>query len=173
MTWRVGTPIVVFLAGALLSRTISFDSPRQAVARRDAVIITQPVPADVDGVRVFQVAEPPARETRRNLFAFIEDPPAARPATVVRRTLSPKIATPQVEQKSVVVQQDREPEFPMRFIGTFGMAKDPIAVFEANGDVVNAKVGDVVTGEFRLASIGLDSVEVSTPRATQRVALKR
>ena len=36
----------------------------------------------------------------------------------------------------------REPEFPMRFIGTFGLAKDPIAVFEGNGEVVNAKIGE-------------------------------
>ena len=60
----------------------------------------------------------------------------------------------------------------MRFIGTFGFAKDPIAVFQGNGEVVNAKIGERVTGDFRLASIGVESVEVSTPLgATQRVAL--
>ena len=61
----------------------------------------------------------------------------------------------------------------MRFIGTFGFAKDPIAVFENNGEIVNAKVGEVVTGEFRLASIGIESVRVSTARGTtQLVSLK-
>jgi hypothetical protein len=67
-----------------------------------------------------------------------------------------------------------EPEFPMKYIGSFGLERDPIAVFAANGDVVNAKIGDVVTGEFRLAAIGLDGVDVATPEGrTQRVSMKR
>ena len=126
------------------------------------------------GVQVFAVAEPAAREPRRNLFAFTEEPRAARPA-VVRATQVRTTETPQVvaEKKTEAVTQ-REPEFPMRFIGTFGFAKDPIAVFEGNGEVVNAKIGERVAGDFRLASIGIESVEVATPRgATQRVALGR
>gem|GEM_PF-6244744 len=129
-------------------------------------------PADVDGVQVFAVAEPAAREPRRNLFAFTEEPRPAR-AAVVRATQVRTTETPHVvaEKKTDVVTQ-REPEFPMRFIGTFGLAKDPIAVFQGNGEVVNAKIGERVTGEFRLSSIGIESVEVSTARgAAQRVPL--
>lgn len=62
----------------------------------------------------------------------------------------------------------------MRFIGTFGLNRDPIAVFAANGDIVNAKVGDVVADGFKLAAIGIESVDVSTPQGgTQRVSMKR
>ena len=174
MTWKVGTPVVVFLAGALLSRTIHFDSPQEPARTGPVVTTQQPAPANVDGVQVFQVAEPAAREPRRNLFAFTEEPRPAR-AAVVRATQVRTTETPQVvaEQKTEVVTQ-REPEFPMRFIGTFGLAKDPIAVFEGNGEVVNAKIGERVAGDFRLSSIGLESVEVSTTQGTrQRVALGR
>lgn len=173
MTWKVGTPVVVFLAGALLSRTINFDSPHdRAETVRTAAVTTQAVAAKVEGVRVFEIAQPPARESRRNLFAFTEDPRPSRPQ-VVLATMPKSTELPHVDERPEI-PKPREPEFPMRFIGTFGMAKDPIAVFASNGEVVNAKVGDRVTGEFRLASIGLESVEVSTPRgATQRVALVR
>ncbi|HEV8434561.1 MAG TPA: hypothetical protein VGR95_14185 [Thermoanaerobaculia bacterium] len=125
-------------------------------------------------MQVFQVAEPAAREPRRNLFAFTEEPRPAR-AAVVRATEARIIEKPQVvvEQKKDVSTQ-REPEFPMRFIGTFGLAKDQIAVFEGNGEVVNAKIGEPVTGEFRLSAIGIESVDVSTGRgAALRVPLAR
>ncbi|HEX3108442.1 MAG TPA: hypothetical protein VHU41_05045 [Thermoanaerobaculia bacterium] len=130
--------------------------------------------ANVDGVQVYQVAEPAVREPRRNLFAFTEEPRPAR-AAVVRATEARIVEKPQVvvEQKSDDSTQ-RVPEFPMRFIGTFGLAKDPIAVFEGNGEVVNAKIGERVTGDFRLSSIGLESVEVSTAGgAAHKVPLAR
>jgi hypothetical protein len=174
MTWKVGTPVVVFFAGALLSRTVHFHSPQEAVRTAPAVVPQQAALENVDGVQTYQVAEPVARETRRNLFAFTEEQRPARPA-VVRATEARIIETPQVvvEQKTDD-STHREPEFPMRFIGTFGFAKDPIAVFAGNGEVVNAKIGERVTGDFRLVSIGIESVEVSTARgAAQRVSLAR
>lgn len=166
---------MVFLAGALLSRTIHFDSPHdRAEAVRKATVTTQPVPAMVDGLRTFEVVQPPSREIRRNLFAFTEAPHLARPHIIP--TVEPKLAEPplQVEEKKPEIPTPREPEFPMQFIGTFGMSNDPIAVFASNGEVVNAKIGDRLTSDFRLSSIGIESVEVSTGRGTtQRVALKR
>lgn len=168
MTWKVGAPVLVLLAGVLLSRTIPSDPPQERV--RTAEVIKQATLAGVDGVQVFQTVQPPARESRRNLFAFTEVP---RPVRSERPRVVPT-EQPRVEQKTEPqTQPQREPEFPMRFIGTFGFAKDPIAVFENNGEIVNAKVGEVVTGEFRLASIGIESVRVSTARGTtQLVSLK-
>src|SRR5437763_1897685 len=157
MTWKVGTPVVVFLAGALLSRTVHFDSPQEAVRTAPAVVPQQAALANVDGVQTYQIAEPATRETRRILFAFTEEQRRARPA-VVRATEARIIEKPHVVEQKTDDSTHREPEFPMRFIGTFGLAKDPIAVFEGNGEVVNAKIGERVTGEFRVASIGMESV---------------
>jgi hypothetical protein len=136
--------------------------------------VTEPALANVDGVQALPVEEPAPRASRRNLFAFTEVAETVRPRIV--QTAEPQRVEqqPQVVQNTEVAAHPREPEFPMRFIGTFGEAKDPIAVFEANGDVVNAKIGERVTGEFRLASIGIESVEVSTGRGTtQRVELRK
>src|SRR5438270_3191116 len=172
MTWKVGTPVVVFLAGALFSRTIRLNSPQEPIRTAPAITTQQPALANVDGVQAYQVAEPAARETRRNLFAFTEEPRVVQAAVV--RTVSQQMTetTPVVLEQKTEFPHPRDPEFPMRFIGTFGFAKDPIAVFQGNGEVVNAKIGERVTGDFRLASIGVESVEVSTPLgATQRVAL--
>ena len=126
----------------------------------------------VDGVQVFGAGELPARENRRNLFAFTETHTSPRTQSVstiaLRSTETPQVA----ENDKPVAKQD--PEFPMRFIGTFGFDRDPIAVFAANGEIVNAKVGDVVAGEYRLASIGLETVDLSTPQGrTQRISTKR
>ena len=173
MTWKVGAPVVVLLAGVLLSRTIHFDRHEDRIERREAVVFTKPALATVDGVRVFPSAQPARRENRRNLFAFPEIQRPVRKTVVRTVTTTPRV----VEQKTDKTEQPqprREPEFPMRFIGTFGVTKDPIAVFTANGDVVNAKIGDVVAGEFRLSAIGIESVEVSTSRGTvQRVLMTR
>ena len=123
----------------------------------------------IDSLLVLPVAQPPAREIRRNLFAFDQVPTVTRPRIV------PTASKPTEETR--VVKHDEpqpkpEPDFPMRYIGTFGLARDPIAVFAANGEIVNAKIGDVLGAGFRLAAIGLESVDVSTPQGrTQRVAM--
>lgn len=171
MSWKVGAPLLVLVAGVLFSRMNRVGAPKDPIRRTEVIAAT--APPLVEGVRDFRIAEPAAREVRRNLFAFPEVRQPERPR-VVPTTRAPQTAeTPSVEEKREPLVQ-REPEFPMRFIGTFGFDRDRIAVFKSNDEVVNAKVGDVVTGEFRLAAIGIESVEVSTPRGTtQRVALLR
>lgn len=52
------------------------------------------------------------------------------------------------------------PAFTYRYIGTFGSASNPIATFNGNGEIINARVGDVIDGRFVLRSIGIESVEI-------------
>ncbi len=170
MIRKIGAPVVLLLAGALLGRTLLHESPPEAQPTHSAPAVTQPASATLEGLQVFETTQPPPRENRRNLFAFTEVPVQPR-QLVVTTTSLPKSETPQVEQK-VEPQHPKEPEFPMRFIGTFGFNRDPIAVFAANGEIVNAKVGDVVADGFKLAAIGIESVDVSTPQGgTQRVSM--
>ena len=53
------------------------------------------------------------------------------------------------------------PQFTYRFIGTFGPAAKPLATFARDGEIVNARVGDVIEGKFVLRNIGIESVEIS------------
>lgn len=52
------------------------------------------------------------------------------------------------------------PPFPYKYIGTFGSSSNPIATFAADGEIVNARVGDVLQGKFILRGIGIESVEI-------------
>jgi hypothetical protein len=69
----------------------------------------------------------------------------------------------------------RPPSFTYKFIGTFGPAQRPIATFARDGEIVNARVGDVIEGKFILRRIGIESAEigfVGFPNdVTQRVPL--
>ena len=67
------------------------------------------------------------------------------------------------------------PRFDYKYIGTFGSAANPIATFTRDGEIVNARVGDVIDGKFILRNIGLESVEIAftgfPPDKRQRVPL--
>jgi hypothetical protein len=67
------------------------------------------------------------------------------------------------------------PPFNYKYIGTFGSATNPIATFNGNGEIVNARVGDIIDGKFVLRSIGIESVEIGfvgfPPDEKQRIPL--
>lgn len=69
----------------------------------------------------------------------------------------------------------KPPQFTWKFIGMFGPPKTPIATFARDGEILNAKVGDVIEGKFILRRIGIESVEIGftgfPADATQRVPL--
>jgi hypothetical protein len=53
------------------------------------------------------------------------------------------------------------PQFTYRFIGTFGNPSNPLATFTRDGEIVNARVGEIIEGKFILRGIGIESVEIS------------
>ncbi len=67
------------------------------------------------------------------------------------------------------------PPFTYKYIGTFGSPSNPIATFNGNGEIINARVGDVIDGRFVLRSIGIESVEIGfigfPPDERQRIPL--
>jgi hypothetical protein len=67
------------------------------------------------------------------------------------------------------------PQFTYKFIGTFGRPQNPIATFARDGEIVNARVGDVIEGKFILRRIGIESAEIGfvnfPPSQTQRIPL--
>ncbi len=52
------------------------------------------------------------------------------------------------------------PPFNFKFIGMFGNPRNPIATFTREGEIVNARVGDVIDGKFILRGIGIESAEI-------------
>jgi hypothetical protein len=52
------------------------------------------------------------------------------------------------------------PAFNYKYIGTFGTPRNPIATFTREGEIVNARVGDLIDGKFILRNIGLESVVI-------------
>ena len=52
------------------------------------------------------------------------------------------------------------PPFTYKYIGTFGEPANPIATFNGNGEIINARVGDVIAGKFVLRNIGIESVTI-------------
>ncbi|HYI12972.1 MAG TPA: thrombospondin type 3 repeat-containing protein [Thermoanaerobaculia bacterium] len=67
------------------------------------------------------------------------------------------------------------PQFNYKFIGMFGRPQSPIATFARDGEIVNAKVGDVIEGKFVLRRIGIESAEIGfvgfPPDVTRRIPL--
>ena len=67
------------------------------------------------------------------------------------------------------------PPFTYKYIGTFGGAANPIATFSGNGQIINARVGEVIDGKFVLRGIGIESVEIGfvgfPPDQKQRIPL--
>jgi hypothetical protein len=52
------------------------------------------------------------------------------------------------------------PAFDYKYVGTFGSARNPIATFTRNDEIVNARAGDTIDNKFILRSIGIESVEI-------------
>lgn len=99
--------------------------------------------------------EPPLLS--RNIFAFVEPPPAPAPVILQTRSIAAPVAAPQ----PVIAEPPAPPPFPYRYIGTFGPRDRALAAFARDGDVINVRVGEPIGAGFTLQRIGLESVDVS------------
>jgi hypothetical protein len=67
------------------------------------------------------------------------------------------------------------PQFTWKFIGMFGRPQSPIATFAREGDIVNARIGEIIEGKFILRRIGIESAEIGyvgfPPDVTLRIPL--
>jgi len=141
----------------------------------------------------------------RNLFTFVEPPPPPPPAPPPPPPPPPdqdKDGVPDFRDNCVSVanpdqrdvdadgigtacETDSEvpppppppvpPQFTYKFIGMFGPSSSPIATFTREGEIVNARAGEILDGKFVLRSIGIESVEIGfvgfPPDVRQRIPL--
>lgn len=144
-------------------------------------------------------------KSERNLFAFYEPPPPPPPRPPAPpppppdqdkdgvpdfRDNCPAAANPDqqdIDQDGIGTACETAPEvappppppvppqFTYKFIGMFGQARNPIATFAREGEIVNARVGDVIDGKFILRGIGIESAEIGfvgfPPDVRQRIPL--
>ena len=144
-------------------------------------------------------------KSRRNLFSYYEPPPPPPPPPPEPPPPPPdqdKDGVPDFRDNCVAVmnpdQQDIDrdgigtacetgpetpppppppvpPSFNYKFIGMFGQPSNPIATFTREGEIVNARVGDVIEGTFILRGIGIESAEIGfvgfPPDVRQRIPL--
>lgn len=150
-------------------------------------------------------AQTGAYTIRRNLFSFPAPPPPPVPKPPPPPPDKDKDGVPDFRDNCVSVanpdqqdidgdgigtacEQDKEiapppppppepqpPAFTYKYIGTFGTARNAIATFSSEGEIVNARVGDIIAGKFILRSIGIESVEIGfvgfPPAKAQRIPI--
>jgi hypothetical protein len=141
----------------------------------------------------------------RNIFAYVEPPPPPPPKADPPPPPPPDddkdgvpnfrdncVAVPNPDQQDIdrdnvgtACEPEREipppppapvpPQFTWKFIGTFGPARNPIATFAREGEILNVRAGEVIEGKFILLHIGIESAEigfVGFPKdQTQRIPL--
>jgi hypothetical protein len=150
-------------------------------------------------------AESGSYKSNRNLFAYKEAPPPPPPRPAPPPPPPPDqdndgvpdfrdncVSVPNPDQRDIdrdgigtACEQTDEvpppppppvpPQFTWKFIGMFGQARNPIATFAREGEIVNARVGETIEGKFILRRIGIESAEIGfagfPPDVTQRVPL--
>ncbi|HEY0141190.1 MAG TPA: thrombospondin type 3 repeat-containing protein [Thermoanaerobaculia bacterium] len=150
-------------------------------------------------------AESGSYKSERNIFAYVEPPPPPPPPPPAPpppppdadkdgipdfRDNCPSIANP--DQRDIdgdrigtACETETEkvppppppvpPRFPYKFIGMFGQKANPIATFARDGEILNARVGDIIDKQFILRGIGIESVEIGfvgfPPDQRQRIPL--
>ncbi len=144
-------------------------------------------PPGVDPVRLDLLeAESGSYKSKRNLFAYKEPPPPPQPPPPPPVKPPPDqdkdgvpdfrdncVSTPNPDQQDIdrdgigTVCDDPEdvppppkpqpPQFTWKFIGMFGRPQSPIATFTREGEIVNARAGEVIEGKFVLRRIGIES----------------
>lgn len=134
-------------------------------------------------------AESGSYKSDRNIFAYVEPPPPPPPQPPEPPPPPPdqdKDGVPDFRDNCVAVanpdQQDVDrdnigsacdqpetppppppptpPQFTWKFIGVFGPTQNPIATFARDGEIINARVGEIIEGKFILRHIGIESAEI-------------
>jgi hypothetical protein len=61
----------------------------------------------------------------------------------------------------VVPPKPQPPPVDVQYLGSFGSATAPIAVFTDGEEIFNVRQGEVIEGKFRVVRIGYESVDLS------------
>ena len=150
-------------------------------------------------------AESGSYKSDRNIFAYVEPPPPPPPPPIAPPPPPPDqdkdgvpdfrdncVAVPNPDQSDVdrdnvgtACETEPEtpppppppvpPQFTWKFIGVFGPPQNPIATFAREGEIINARIGEIIEGKFILRHIGIESAEIGfvgfPPDQRQRIPL--
>jgi hypothetical protein len=61
---------------------------------------------------------------------------------------------------AIEAARPKPPQFTLKYMGKFGPANRPIAVFTDGKNIFNVQKGEVIQGEFIVGQIGFESVEI-------------
>jgi hypothetical protein len=98
--------------------------------------------------------------SHRNIFTF-DDPPPVHETAVTRIVITRQRVT--IAPPTPVAHNDvpTPPAFPWHCIGRFGPDNAPfVALTNDAHDVLNARAGETIGGQFIVRSIGLESIEI-------------
>jgi hypothetical protein len=170
---------------------------RSHAADEEGAPVAAPVPAsrgrekapptkDVHDLRLARLEDPPhSFSPGRDPWHFYEPPPPPpikpKPPSQEElermRLLAEERARQQreAEEKARYIREHTPPPFTMSFLGTFGPPNRRYAVFNDGKTIYNVREGERIAGNFVLAHLGYESVDVSytlLPEAPpQRVAV--
>lgn len=204
-TWTAAALLIiaVFAIYSFASPRAHEDDPATPVLTRAAVEVSAPgvEPVRVDLLD----ADSGSYKSDRNIFSYYEPPPPPPPPPPAPPPPPPDqdkdgipdfrdncVSTANPDQQDIdrdgigtVCEQTEEtpppppepvpPPFTYKFIGMFGNPRNPIATFARDGEIINARVGDVIEGKFILRGIGIESAEIGfvgfPPDKRQRIPL--
>lgn len=116
----------------------------------DHVVELEPVePQDV----------PTKYEPGRDPFRFYEPPPPPPPPP--KPVPAPKPEPPPPPPVPTGPPKPQPPPLDLTYLGSFGPADHPIAVFSGGDDIYNARAGDVIDGKFQVVRIGYESADLA------------
>jgi hypothetical protein len=162
-------------AAALLTFYIRPDTQPIAGTHLIKPTARQPARPDIDPLRYAGNQSALAAGAHRNLFTF-NDPIVVRRAAIVPAKLPQQPVVAVVQQATPLDAMPAPPALPYRCIGRFGPDNAPFVALE-NGEheVINARAGDVIGGQFIIRSIGVESVTIGfagfPSTADQRIAI--
>jgi len=122
--------------------------PDEVVALRTDLLDPAPQPFLV-GRDLFRYGPPPP-------------PPGPTPEELEARRREAEERRRQAELAAAVPREPQPPPIPFTYLGSFGSEEAKIAVLvdKTTQEVVNARAGDVVAGQFIVERIGFESIDV-------------
>jgi hypothetical protein len=119
-----------------------------------------------DGTQVVALASPDmvdvpeSYEPGRNPFRYFVPPPPP-PSPPPPPPPPPPPVVPQPPQPPPPPPKPQPPPVDVAYLGSFGPASAPIAVFTNGEEIFNVRTGEVIAGKFQVVQIGYESVDLA------------